>query len=272
MIYNSKGYEVILLDSVGDVLTYLQMAEEAATDVFTTLIEGDLDIERWTHYTERTNKYIRGTAQSSIVLGSLKETNPIYEIAGLLASKTQNMLKFIEDGKVVIVNRNGGYSYITSDYHTILNSEEINAGSLAKSKISLKKDSKLLVLENSPELPEAVEAKAIEMDPNFSSVCGLSKMSKEGIIDMLKSFTDGGGDSIYVQTTGYDIEQIKQVAGIVNFFVRNIKEVTVEVTGGPTPELEVIANTLRDKGVSIIIEEQKIQLKSLKSKNKQVSR
>ena len=90
--------------------------------------------------------------------------------------------------------------------------------------IDLKPNSKYIILENDHEVDPEGHKILSKIEENYSSLTALSKHSKEEIENVLKNFKENGGETVYVYTTGQNVNQMYEYTdAIINAGINNMK-------------------------------------------------
>lgn len=156
--------------------------------------------------------------------------------------KIFKMLENIQNGKVIVVNMAGGYTFWDDRIMSIVDeSERKNDDSEYFPKVNIGKN-KVLVLENQESVPESV-IRFITKDlqqKEYSSIIRLNTDYNNNIGTWIKEALEMGCDTIVTETQLMDRKQIKNVASLfehlppMTFYVfgnNNLKSILTECLG-----------------------------------------
>jgi len=208
--------EYTMIDTPQALLEYLIYMGAVTTNKLTSVFKSKVDPSRWDHLI--TKDLAGSMLAGGWIDASVNGGNPLLKMAEHLKSKELNFIKLIEEGEIILVNRVGGYCTFREDYYTILEERKVD---VPKHYI-IKENTKYINLENDPQLEKHSIEYLKTVDPNYSYITNLSVHTFEDLIDIFCEFVEAGGDTIYVYTTGMNIEQMYEyteaaaLAGISN--------------------------------------------------------
>lgn len=141
----------------------------------------------------------------------------------------QRMLEHIQNGKVIVVNMAGGYTFWDDSIMSLVDeSERKNDDSEYLPKVNIEKN-KVLVLENQESVPESV-IRFITKDlkqKEYSSIVRLNTDYNNNIGTWIKEALKNGCDTIVTETQLMDRKQIKNIAALFE----NLPPMTLYVFG-----------------------------------------
>ena len=106
----------------------------------------------------------------------------------------------------------------------------------------IKENTKYINLENDAELEKHTLKHFKEVDPNYSYVCNLRSFSQAELIKIFKEFKANGGETAYLYTTGFDVDQVFEYSYALQ--EAGITKIDFEFNSGITDKLQDALDTL----------------------------
>lgn len=211
-------------------------------------------LDHWcSAYPTNIGAYMSGAAALSKI-GEI-EQNPIFKVEPLFLGKTLAIKRALEDGEKVILWNSGGWCTLVDSMFEIRGEQEVKFTTMINPTdyIDIRKNSKAIILENAAVIPSIVYKKTKRFNTNVSSIRFLKVIGSKAIAGAMNRFVEGGGDTIYAQTTGIDKEQLRSMAELVMLFDGKIKNVVVDFVGSDDDqeEVEILAEKLREHGIDV---------------------
>ncbi len=245
--YNQGDHEVVLIENLNDLQDYTSYLQKSTLSKSQSLLKSKVPISRWDHCVGG------GTAGDgvwahSISKSSIKGTNPLWEVDNIVFTKVGNMLEYILRGDTLIVNSKGGYSPLKEGFEII----ERSIWEEDKTKwVSLKEGTKYMNLENDSELESHTKKRLSTIDPNYSYVVNLREFNGDELAGIFSDFQERGGETVYVYTTGSDIQQMWDYCGVI--IESGINHIEFEFNAGSSVEIERVVNYLESNHVKVDI-------------------
>jgi len=241
--------DCLLIQSLEDLDKIHEDTKAEAEEEMVKAITSKTRVDRWDHLFQGAGQgraLMRGGVYKAITQGG----HPITFASGLLAQRHGSMSKMINNGQAIVINRMGGYFPLNGDRTVILKSEPyIKPG--IESHIHLKTDTKILNLENDPELESHAVAYMEKIDPNYSYVTRLDKFSGPQLLSVITRFKELGGEVVYIYTTGMNVPQMRDYSQAI--IESGLKKVIFEFNSGINTEIEEIVEYLRAHGVAVTV-------------------
>lgn len=196
----------ILIENLDDLKELKSLVDISANHTATKFVKSGEPPSRLDHVVCSLKGIERALGAVAVTQADIKDTNPIF----CLGSASTMMLKTVSDyilqGKTVFINKMGGCCSV-EDYLTIVEVNEYEAVFTLQPTL---RSGKVINLENDPELEiPAWNFMENELkDKNFSYITELRLYDGKRLERTFKKFMDGGGDTIYVYTTGQDVDQM----------------------------------------------------------------
>jgi hypothetical protein len=121
-----------------------------------------------------------------------------------LAAKERRFVELVANGETILVNNVGGYCTYDPDYYTIINVRETE---IPKNYV-INEGTKYINLENDPELEQHAIDYLERVDQNYSYITNLASHDYHSLVEIFGEFLKAGGDTVYVFTTGMNVEQM----------------------------------------------------------------
>ena len=189
-----------LLETNSDFFEYFKIEQDDFIDQFGKAIKSSVPVEKWDH--------LGGKLGIGFSIAKVTGGRPIVEAANMLTTKERNIYEDLQNGKVIFINKNGGYHFFTDETHTII--EEKFYVKDKSIHISFAEKPSLLNLENDPELEPFTIEYFKENNLEISSITHLRKFSEDELVSIFKDFKLKGGTGVFVYTTGMDYIQMKE--------------------------------------------------------------
>lgn len=193
--YGEIAEDVRILNCAKDVAEYIQeFSDEAVTDFSRSC---RVPQSRISHLNNGS------CVTTANILSEMRGTSLANEMSSLIHQKSLNLLRAIGEGETVIVNSSGGYTYLTDEYE-ILSIKDHNRYDT----YHIGNNSKYINLENDAELEQRTIDYLSNKEDDFSYILNLKRYNKKELCRVFKEFQSNGGETVYVYTTGIDVEQM----------------------------------------------------------------
>lgn len=203
---NSVETSYIKIDDIKDLPIYFDMVREGVEDCVHKVIKSQVPIERWDHFSFNDHKdsiFNQAVAECQISGG-----NPLYKLEPAIQRKYINFVDVIQKYGAVCINSVGGFCGYDDDRMQLLFEEPFIFEEDKSSYYDVPVGTTHINLENDPDLESFVCEKLSDIDPTFSYITRLRKFSKDELVEIFQEFTEKGGESLYVYTTGSDVPQM----------------------------------------------------------------
>lgn len=202
--------EGILFESLDDI-NYLRPAlKKAEAGVLTKFVKSEESPERLNHIVEGFKPLEKCIANLSILHGMCYNVNTIYTLGNSSETYIKSLSSQLEKGRQVFQNSNGGLCPVEFSLEILEVLEEGLNKIEDEATFKIKKDSKVINLENDWSLEgKAVDYMNKRFKPyTFSYIKDLKSTRECQYKSIFKEFKNQGGEYIYVYTTGIDVEQM----------------------------------------------------------------
>ncbi len=232
--------DYILLENIDDVLDYASDLADSAELAAERMIKSNLPPERFDHLcaTDKVGGLIYAAVMKTQILGG----SSILEIGHHATDKIRRMIKCSLDGEQIMLNKVGGYCFLTDD--TVILKEEDYEFTKELTHV-INDNTKFINLENDSELEQHTIDHLSKIDPNYSYVCGLRNYSQGELIEVLEEFKSKGGESGYIYTTGFDVKQVHEYCSA--FHTAGITKIDFEFNAGIEKELQLLLDEWSEK-------------------------
>lgn len=189
-----------ILRTLEDVVEYAEHVGKALSEQITTMLKSGVPKDRWDHLMKKDDA--GGVLSHAWAKCYVEGKNPLIESCYLLDNKIKTFMGAILKGRIILVNKVGGYRYMVEDY-TIIKEWVYTPDKTYR----IVEGSKYINLENDAEL-EVVVKDYLKSKTPYSYILNLRDFSKDSLIDVFDEFKEQGGEVVYVYTTGTDIPQM----------------------------------------------------------------
>lgn len=196
----------IIVESADDIKLIRPELESAERGVLNKFVKSNESADRLAHIVSGFQPMERAIATLSISRGTLRGQNPIYLLGEASATYITTLLKLLAKGYTVFLNPSGGMCVLDETFE-IIESEDF-AGFTKEAKYYIGKDSEVINLENDFELEDEATDFMRKNFKNYSYIKDMKVLSEYQFIQIFKEFSDQGGTTVYVYTTGMDFEQM----------------------------------------------------------------
>lgn len=195
--------EWLMIDDIEDLYNHLKITKDTTYKELVKLYKSDLPVERWDHYRPTTDA---GAISLAVALSKIDGVNPIYKVDSCLAEISNNKVEsFIKYGNILL-NKVGGYCHYDPSFMKIEHVKDYKpSDKISKLKV-IKEGTDYLNLENDPELE--LYTKDFLKHTNFSYITCLREFSEEDLEKAMREFVSKGGHTLWMYTTGSDVEQM----------------------------------------------------------------
>lgn len=199
---NNLSYENrIIVESTGDLLEYFDSIEPEFRAGITALLKTKEPMGRWDHLI-RSNNFGSVLAMAVTKTG-MNGGNTLFELAKVYDKKLFTMMKYIIDGRVIMINNVGGYCFVSTD----ANVEYITKPS-KKIDYFIAKNPNYINLENDPFLEDYTVNYFQRNNQSLSHVLNSFSLTKDELKEILTEFKSKGGIGVWQYTTAMDIDQL----------------------------------------------------------------
>ncbi len=211
---SEKPIEGFLIEDSNDLEEYFKIIENNSLSCMTKMLTSKESIDRMDHVVpgmRPLEKALGALAVTRAKLGLFGTNNPIFQVQGSAETMKHGMRLFIVKGQSLFVNRNGGYTPITKGVVEIVERiENVQYKDKAKTPHIPNRKTKVINLENDYEMEDYSHNFITNYlnDTSYSIVYELRLWTKNELINIFKDFIKQGGETIYVYTTGRDVEQM----------------------------------------------------------------
>jgi len=248
-----KVVPYMMIDSLGDLPHYFEHVSEQCVQHFTKIVKSDIPQEKWDH--------CLGGSQGASIFGhavmqsKFNQKNPIYNLDSAIHRKYNAFANFLAKGQPILINKAGGYCPFIDGEHELVYQKPYSLDEEKHQNIVIKKQTKYINLENDPILESHTISYLSKIDPNYSHITNLRSFDIEELIEAFIRFKDNGGTTVYIYTTGTDIEQMYNYSEAI--CRAQLAHVEFEFNAGYRSEFD---------GVIDVLEREQIKVKTLLTK------
>ncbi len=242
--------ENILLSTVQEVYEYSQMTSDTAASNISEWLKGRIPPNRWDHYIRNTGTW-GNPLVSAVSEMFITGKNAIYTVDTHIHKKYTNMCLGVIAGHKIVVNKVGGYCYLTDKLHEVISIEDFIKDNPRFYVIN--EGTQWMNLENDPQVEERTKEYLGAIDPNFSYICHLHQYAEVELRVIFKEFKDKGGIGIHVYTTAGNITQMEEYSRAIVH--AGIKNVIFEFNAGINDDIVEVVSWLQNKNINVEIVE-----------------
>jgi len=242
-----ENVDFILIENVEDLKSYAAMENSDVEDAMVRMMRSDEGIERWDHLV--TNDSAGGIMAAAINKVKVAGGAIIPEASALLNQKIHNMLLQLMDGEQLLVNHVGGWQPV-NDKMTLTNIRTFTPAADLSCYV-IAENASIINLENDPKLEQRVIDYFDENDAELSYVLNLRRFDKTDLVIIFNEFIDVGGDTVYVYTTGMDVQQMYDYSDAI--IESGLKNVIFEFNAGISDSHKKVIQYLKDAEVFVEI-------------------
>ncbi len=187
-----------LIQDMQDLTDYVEFMQPEIGNGIRRLIRSNASVDRFDHMV--TPDEFGGLLAHAFQLAEMKGGNPLLKIGFLFEDKIKNFAMYLARGEKIIVNDVGGFCFV--DTYT-----EIEAPKRELHEV-INDDTLYINLENDPTLEVYTHKNLFELDPNFSYVTEMSRITYKEFVGIFTEFKNKGGIGIWQYTTGMDVDQM----------------------------------------------------------------
>lgn len=213
--YSNTDTEVYLLETPEDFEEFMGVLEKLTQRTTQKMIKADVPLD---HLGGSFRGIEKGLFQGALCRGSANElinnaggvqliTNPIFLVGQMAQLYAENVLKSLRAGNKVILNKKGGYCVVCEEVSIkeIIGEVEYSF----EQRISIREKTNYIVIENDVELEKPAKKYLKTKDSYYSYITELRLLNNEKLTELFKEFVSKGGTTLYIYTTGQDIQQAR---------------------------------------------------------------
>lgn len=248
------GYkdEVILIENAADLAAYESAVNAAAGNQISQILHSTLPMDKLDHMPMHgigggllRSAMIKASARALMEQDKSIWNNPVYRIGEVAATVIEKMTWAINDGERILVNKSG-IGYMLYDAESIEIVEVFDAPAITGAPPNrIKANSLYIVLENDWSLPQESAEYLYRVDSKFSAVFDLRNHSKAELCRILEKFKKGGGQHVFVYTTGQDVPQMYAYTEAI--LEAGLTSLVFYFVAGVTPEIKSYLEAFSDK-------------------------
>jgi hypothetical protein len=211
-------YEAYLIENPADLDEYGRYVMDVAERAFKKVLHSTIPLEKFDHIIPFQPSVEKGLMTMALVRSKTNDVgiqrgrsllnNPIHQIIPSATEKIEAMRLCIQRGETLIVNENGGFMPHNDSDIDILNVYDQEIMEKTERKSVIQDDTQWLVLENDLVLPKESAEFLKRTDPKFSAIYDLRGYGPEQFRKLLETFKQKGGHTVFVYTTGLDVQQM----------------------------------------------------------------
>ncbi len=199
----------IILSDMKDVVSFVKFADGKVQQAMTKLIKSGVTPDRYDHIVGSLGFIEKAVATTAVVKAGLENRNPLYEMGNARDMFVNGLIHMVSSRGAVFINENGGYSPV--DELIIHETKEIGSSDEIPVPVRYKigEKTKVINFENDITIESAADVyMRVKFQGKYSYIKEMRLLTKWQWEDVLKQFKDAGGDTVYVYTTGRDVEQM----------------------------------------------------------------
>ncbi len=206
----------LVLQNIDDLIEYQKIGQDQITEIGRILLKSLAEPDEWEEVLSGVDK---GPGLSiwwqCVEICKLQGGNPVFQVGQFFGDHCRALYKsVIEDEGVVAINSKGGYFPISKESFENTEATEVDGIELVDRRVKvIKENTKVLNLENDPELEVDAVAYMESVDPNYSYICNMRSFSFDDMVEVFEEFIAKGGDYVYLYTTGMDVKQMYEYTG-----------------------------------------------------------
>ena len=150
-----------------------------------------------------------------------------------MEEKRQALAGLMDSGSSVVINRRGGYFPFDPESMEILQRNPLVPQTL-DDHIVLRESTKIINLENDPDLEAYSVSYMSKIDPNYSYITNLHKFDLETLAEVFTRFKELGGETVFVYTTGINVAQMYEYRNAM--LEAGLNHLVLHFNAGMSPE------------------------------------
>lgn len=159
--------------------------------------------------------------------------NPLYQLMPAALEKNEVLQRALDRGDVLLIGKKmGGWMTHSTERTEILRVFDSEMVPTRKESL-IRHQTKWIVLENDNELPKDSESFLEEQDPGFSIVYDLRDAKLDELLERFKFI---GGHTVFVYTTGMDVQQMYKYTDVIAKV--GLNKLVFYFVSGLNPEIE----------------------------------
>lgn len=193
-------YNRIILENIEDLQEYFNYTQDEIVEGVRIVLKSNVSPDSYDHLVRQ--NVFGGLLATSFTDCQMKGGNPLINLDKVVTQKFINFTRHILAGEKIMLNQVGGYCFVGDG--TI---EWINAPD-NKLTCTINTGTKYINLENDPVLEQYSKDYLSLVDKNYSYVTNMFRMRAADFNIVFNDFVDAGGTTVFVYTTGMDVDQM----------------------------------------------------------------
>lgn len=221
---DNKIAEGYLVETIDDVLTVKKFAEQRAEGLMRKFSLSGESSNRLDHMLHGVHPLEKAFGRLAIAYGLTQETNALFCIPNAMQQYISTLSHFVVKGETAFINKDFGIVGV-KDYLEIVEAEPVDNIEYA-TRFVCPDGTKVIVLENDWEIPNESFRMFAKIDGKASMILELGLVPDIRLKQMLETFKNKGGDTVFVYTTGMGLEQMYNYSkiaisvGLTNFIFK----------------------------------------------------
>lgn len=227
LITAQGGYKFLLLSCVADLRLFNDMSLEQFDQKLTEFFKGpesDVSKQGW-GINDASMKLVIKRAE--LGLTDQAKVYPLIEIDKALDARLARYAHYINKGEQILVNEAGGFQFLTEKFmKTVESVQPYDPNHTKLNSVFMPEGAQYINLENDPFLEQYTRDTLQPLNANFAYIINLRQFSEDELCDAFKAFVAQGGHTVYVYTTGQNVEQMYEYAyaavraGVPNLWIQ----------------------------------------------------
>jgi hypothetical protein len=213
--YCNEIVKGLIVENLSDIELLKKRYDVIETRVIHKLIKSDESPDRYNHVYDSLTDEEKAIARFAMSMTSIRDVkNPLYLLGESSLTKLNTITKMLlKSSFPVFLNPYGGVTYVDGSIIELVEIFDFD-GFKDKPRSKIKDNSKVITFENDHELERNAVEELYKLDKNFSFVTELRLFKKNQLLELTRKFVKQGGTTLYVYTTGIDVEQMYEYSEI----------------------------------------------------------
>lgn len=256
--WENKEMEGVLIENMDDVEQYSNIIQFYGEKAIKKILKNGINNIPPDHLITGMQGHEKGLSMFAHYKATFNQSNTLREMDGAVNQYLDSLIKIVNNFDKAFINVNGGIMPVKDDLMEIRNVENIKWKSDKRSSYVIRKNTKVINLENDP----CLERKAVDymkevletnskysFENEYSFIKELILFDKEDLKNVFEEFIEKGGETVFVYTTGRNVQQMYDYSNAA--IEAGLNHFIFDFNSGTNEEIDNFVEWLKEQGAKV---------------------
>lgn len=249
--WENKEMEGVLIEDMDDVEQYSNIIQFYGEKAIKKILKNGINNIPPDHLITGMEGHEKGLSMFAHYRAKFNKSNTLREMDGAVNQYLDSLIKIVQGFDKAFINVNGGIMPVKDNLMEIRNVENIKWKSDKRNSYVIRKDTKVINLENDPCLERNSKdyMEEIIKDNEYSLITELILFDKEDLKSVFKEFIEKGGETVFVYTTGRNVQQMYDYSNAA--IEAGLNHFIFDFNSGTNEEIDNFVEWLKEQGAKV---------------------